>query len=278
MVNDRGRLSGLLRDLCENECKAEISLFLTALDDGVAEELLTHSKSTDPNLLVSRLVKSLREDRLLTEEAARWVVESWAFALGVVEEAELSRAKCIIPPTPSISMPLPSMPASSAQPQPIVPNQHLSSPSLSTQPLPMPQTSHVWKGLVVIALLIIGGAFIKNGLDKEEQARLMESDRIRAEQATRDSEKSRQEMERARQKLDQATRDAEHWQKQAELEKQRRLTEIERLKTDSAAYQPSTWTADWGHKIEATATMTKCSDVEFFRNGYIYLYFCFHSN
>jgi hypothetical protein len=32
----------------------------------------------------------MRDDRFITEEAARWAVESWALALGVVSKAELS--------------------------------------------------------------------------------------------------------------------------------------------------------------------------------------------
>lgn len=81
LSEDRSRCSGLLRDLCLGQCKPEINLLLLALEEGVPVLLQGEQGRTPPEILVKRLVKRLREERHLTEEAALWAVESWAFAL-----------------------------------------------------------------------------------------------------------------------------------------------------------------------------------------------------
>ncbi len=94
---DRTRLSGLLRDKCDG-CKAEINLLLLALEEGVPTAFEVHGKNTDLGILLGRLIKRLRDERHLTEEAARWTVESWALALEIASITEIMewRAKTTI--------------------------------------------------------------------------------------------------------------------------------------------------------------------------------------
>src|SRR5438132_7051420 len=75
------RLEGLLRDLC-GKYRLEINLFVHALKEGIATDLRNASASVHTDLLIARLGKRLQDHHGVSEEAARWAVESWALALG----------------------------------------------------------------------------------------------------------------------------------------------------------------------------------------------------
>jgi hypothetical protein len=75
------RCEGLLRDLC-GEFRSEINLLVDAVRERVASDLLSSSESVPTDLLLARLAKRLQDHRALSEATARWVVESWALALG----------------------------------------------------------------------------------------------------------------------------------------------------------------------------------------------------
>ncbi len=83
--DDPRRTEALLRDLC-GEYKREIFVLVSALREQVAEGLLTSRDSVPHEVLLAQLTKRLRENLALAEDAARWAVESWALALGVIEE------------------------------------------------------------------------------------------------------------------------------------------------------------------------------------------------
>src|SRR5687767_4374328 len=80
--DDPRRCEGLLRDVC-GEHKREISVLVNAARDRVPAELAGLGEGVPPNLLFARLAKRLQENWGLTENFARWAVESWAFALRV---------------------------------------------------------------------------------------------------------------------------------------------------------------------------------------------------
>lgn len=79
------RCEGLLRDLCGQE-RGAVNVLVNALREGVANELRSHSVSAPLELTLARLTKRLREHQGLSEDIARWAVESWAIALGMIPE------------------------------------------------------------------------------------------------------------------------------------------------------------------------------------------------
>ncbi len=82
------RCKALLRDYCGTH-RREINVLIAALEERVGEELLAAGRSATPReVLLSRLTKRLENHLALTEDAARWAVDSWALALGVLSEAE----------------------------------------------------------------------------------------------------------------------------------------------------------------------------------------------
>jgi hypothetical protein len=87
LCSDARRCEGLLRDLC-GEHRREINILVAALRERVPLDLLAGRNSVPTGLLLTRLSKRLEEHLALTEEAARWAVDSWALALGVISDAE----------------------------------------------------------------------------------------------------------------------------------------------------------------------------------------------
>lgn len=91
ICDDARRVEGLLRDLCGGY-KRETSVLVIALHERVPQELLnTSSSGITPELAIARLSKRLHDDLAITEDAARWAVESWALALGVITAADVAR-------------------------------------------------------------------------------------------------------------------------------------------------------------------------------------------
>src|SRR5437870_81403 len=90
LCDEPSRCEGLLRDLCPKD-RGAVNLLVNALREGVATELRSHTVSVPIELAVSRLAKRLREHLLLSEEIARWAVESWALALGKISGHDLSK-------------------------------------------------------------------------------------------------------------------------------------------------------------------------------------------
>src|SRR5215213_1609013 len=89
LCSDARRCEGLLRDLC-GEHRREINLLVSALKERVALDLLAAQGSVPRGLLLTRLARRLEDQLAVTEEAARWAVDSWALALGVVTDAEVA--------------------------------------------------------------------------------------------------------------------------------------------------------------------------------------------
>lgn len=118
LCSDARRCEGLLRDL-SGAHRREVNILVSALKERVPLDLLAAQSAMPRGLLVARLAKRLEDQLALTEEAARWAVDSWALALGVVTEAEVAereekaeRAKKAAPPPPSTS-------TSSGAPRPV---------------------------------------------------------------------------------------------------------------------------------------------------------------
>jgi len=100
LTKDPRRCKGLLLDLC-GECRLEIDLLVTALEEGIAAEILASQDDASRQVLLPRLTRRLQEQKGLTAEAAQWAVESWALALGFV---------ALQPPEPGTPPTIPTTP------------------------------------------------------------------------------------------------------------------------------------------------------------------------
>ncbi len=80
------RCNALLRDLAPAH-KREIFVLVSALEQGVANDLLSLQGQVPAGVLLAQVTAKLQAALSLTDEAARWAVESWALALGVLPSA-----------------------------------------------------------------------------------------------------------------------------------------------------------------------------------------------
>jgi hypothetical protein len=138
------RLEALLRDL-SGAHRREINIIVGALEERVAADLLASRGAVPRDVLLARLAARLRDNLAYTPEAARWGVETWAVALGIISEAELRErarveatdsARSGAPPTTQDAPPLPAqdappLPAKPARVPPRTPQ-----PPRSTTPAP----------------------------------------------------------------------------------------------------------------------------------------------
>lgn len=110
LLSDAKRCEGLLRDLCGAH-RREINTLISALKERVPLDLLAAQSTIPRGLLLARLTRRLEDQLALTEGAARWAVDSWALALGVVTDAEVEeREKEFNKPAATLSPPAASRP------------------------------------------------------------------------------------------------------------------------------------------------------------------------
>ncbi len=82
LSEDPRRCQALLKDYC-GQHKREIFVLISALKNRVAEDLLKAPVGIPQSIVLARLNKRLEDELGFTEEAARWAVEAWAFALEI---------------------------------------------------------------------------------------------------------------------------------------------------------------------------------------------------
>lgn len=80
LCDDPRRCEALLKDYC-GQYKREIFVLISALKAKIACELINFHNNIPEVILLSRLANRLIEDFALTEDAAKWAVESWRIAL-----------------------------------------------------------------------------------------------------------------------------------------------------------------------------------------------------
>jgi parallel beta-helix repeat protein len=90
IIENPRRLEGLLRDYC-GEYRREISVLVMAVEEHAVSDLLAASAKLPRKVLLARLARRLCDNLALSEEAALWSIESWALALGVISEAEITQ-------------------------------------------------------------------------------------------------------------------------------------------------------------------------------------------
>ena len=105
---DPRRCEALLKDYC-GQYKREIFVLITALKNRVADDLLKTSASVPHVLLSARLIKRLEDELAMTTEAAQWAVESWALALGVIQQPSPVIKPTTVTPPPPIATPSPPL-------------------------------------------------------------------------------------------------------------------------------------------------------------------------
>jgi F-box protein 11 len=88
VVDNPRRCEGLLRDYC-GSFRREVSVLTMAIEERVPLDLLAAAKSTPRPVLIGRLSQRLCDNLALSEQAARWSVNSWAFALDLISTDEL---------------------------------------------------------------------------------------------------------------------------------------------------------------------------------------------
>ena len=92
LSEDPRRCEGLLRDVCFDQ-KREILILVTAIKEGVPQELLRLQKSIPQKVLLDRCAQKLHENTGFVQELSNWSVLSWALALGVIQSDDASNTR-----------------------------------------------------------------------------------------------------------------------------------------------------------------------------------------
>lgn len=110
VIDNPRRCEGLLRDYAGAH-RREIAVLIGALEERVAADLAATNSGMPREVLLTRLAQRLHDNLAMDKAAARWAVNSWALALGVVSSQELEvMEKAAAPPQPTP----PSMPTAPA--------------------------------------------------------------------------------------------------------------------------------------------------------------------
>jgi len=84
VAQDPSRCEGLLRDTC-GTCTREIFVLVSAIRQHVPLDLLAPHHNLPLSLMKGFMIKRLQDELGLSDESARWAVETWAEALGLVD-------------------------------------------------------------------------------------------------------------------------------------------------------------------------------------------------
>lgn len=90
VIENPRRCEGLLRDYAGG-FRREISVLTMALEERVPLDLLAAGNQTPLPVLFGRLAQRLCDNLALSEQAARWAVYSWAYALDIISAVELKK-------------------------------------------------------------------------------------------------------------------------------------------------------------------------------------------
>ncbi len=82
IIENPRRLENLLRDYC-GEFRREISVLTMALEEHAVADMLAAS-ALPRKVTLARLAQRLCDNLALSETAARWSIESWAWAFGLI--------------------------------------------------------------------------------------------------------------------------------------------------------------------------------------------------
>jgi formylglycine-generating enzyme required for sulfatase activity len=108
LCDDPRRCEALLKDYC-GQYKREIFVLISALKNRVAEDLLKASAVVPMSMVLARLHKRMEDELAMTTEAGHWAVESWALALGVIDQPMPVIKPAPTPPPPPVAIPSPPL-------------------------------------------------------------------------------------------------------------------------------------------------------------------------
>ncbi len=94
IIENPRRCENLLRDYC-GEFRREISVLTMALEEHTVADMLSAAPASalPRKVTLARLAQRLCDNLALSEAAARWSIESWAWALGLITDAELKASE-----------------------------------------------------------------------------------------------------------------------------------------------------------------------------------------
>lgn len=99
LAEDPQRIKAFLMDRCP-ESRTEMGLLVAAAEDEIPSRLARSSDSIFRDGEIARAVTDLKHTRRLDEGAAEWVVRSWAWALGILDEEPADDLDSGAPPLP----------------------------------------------------------------------------------------------------------------------------------------------------------------------------------
>ena len=102
IIENPRRLENLLRDYC-GEFRREISVLTVALEEHAVADMLSAAPAfaLPRKVTLARLAQRLCDNLALSESAASWSIESWAWAFGLITDAELTASQAEIARTQS---------------------------------------------------------------------------------------------------------------------------------------------------------------------------------
>lgn len=103
VAQDPSRCEGLLRDTC-GTCTREIFVLVSAIRQHVPQDLLAPHHNLPLSLMKGFMIKRLQDELGLSDESARWAVETWAEALGLVDPDNPNEIE--IPPVSPAAVPV----------------------------------------------------------------------------------------------------------------------------------------------------------------------------
>jgi hypothetical protein len=86
---DPKRCEALLRDFC-GQYRKEINVLVSAVKESIPVDLNNSQRRVPSDVLLAKLTKRLEDRLAIDPAAARWAVESWAIALGLITEENRS--------------------------------------------------------------------------------------------------------------------------------------------------------------------------------------------
>jgi len=89
IIENPRRLENLLRDYC-GEFRREISVLTMALEEHAVADMLAAAPAQPRKVMMARLTQRLCDNLALSDAAARWSIDSWAWAFGLISDAELT--------------------------------------------------------------------------------------------------------------------------------------------------------------------------------------------
>ena len=238
-LSDKPHLcQALLNDLC-GDYRGDIGLLVIAAREGVVSDLITSGSSVPRELLLRKHVKHLEKFHF-TESAARWGVESWALALGLMSDDELS--------SPSITK--------------SVADKILQRPEANVGRKGTARAVYISGAVAALMLTVaITMVVLKSEADQTTAAAL--AAQARAEQVARETEAAKEISERdAKNRIDDA--------KKAQEASEKKLSQLKQIQPRADLYTSRTAITDNGLTVYVTLQTHNLQSVQCVATAYIY--------